>query len=212
MIADLRRKGIRDQRVLRAMESIPREIFLSEELRHEAYRDGPLPIGFGQTISQPFIVARMTELLALSPEDRVLEIGAGCGYQTAVLSRLSAHVFSLERLPALARVARARLRELNIFNVTVKSFDGTHGWLRFAPFDAILSAAVGPEIPHPWLDQLSPNGRLVLPVQVGADDQRLFRIYRREGQFVKEDFGGVRFVPLIGRFGFAEAAPTPREE
>jgi protein-L-isoaspartate(D-aspartate) O-methyltransferase len=209
MIADLRRKGIRDQRVLRAMESIPREVFVSPELRDEAYRDGPLPIGYGQTISQPFIVGRMTELLALSPEDRVLEIGAGCGYQTAVLSRLVARVFSLERLPALARLARANLRELNISNVTVKSFDGTHGWKRFAPFDGILSAAVGPDIPPTWLEQLSENGRLVLPVQVGADDQRLFRIQRRNGQFVKEECGGVRFVPLIGRFGFSEAAPKP---
>jgi protein-L-isoaspartate(D-aspartate) O-methyltransferase len=211
MIADLRRKGIRDERILRAMEMIPREVFVSEEFRADAYRDGPLPIGYGQTISQPYIVARMTELLALSHEDRVLEIGAGCGYQTAVLSRLVGHVFSLERLPALARVARANLRALNISNVTVKSFDGTYGWKRFAPFDGILSAAVGPDIPRLWLEQLSENGRLVLPVQVGADDQRLFRIHRRNGQFVKEECGGVRFVPLIGRYGFAVAGPTANE-
>lgn len=211
MIADLRRKGIRDLRVLRAMESIPREVFVSGELRHDAYLDGPLPIGLGQTISQPYIVARMTELLMDSPDDRVLEIGAGCGYQTAVLSKLVAHVYAIERLPALARIARTHLHELGISNVTMKSFDGTHGWLRFAPFDGILAAAVGPEIPHPWLEQLSENGRLVLPVQVGEDDQRLFRIQRRNGQFVKEDFGGVRFVPLIGRFGFSQADPASGE-
>ncbi len=191
------------------METIPREVFVSPELRAEAYRDGPLPIGYGQTISQPFIVARMTELLAPTPTDRVLEIGAGCGYQTAVLSRLVARVFSLERLPALALLARANLRELNFFNVSVKSFDGTHGWKRFAPFDGIISAAVGPDIPQTWLEQLSESGRLVLPVQIGEDDQRLFRIQRRNGQFVKEDCGGVRFVPLIGRYGFA---PTTEQQ
>lgn len=191
------------------METIPREVFVSPELRAEAYRDGPLPIGYGQTISQPFIVARMTELLAPTPTDRVLEIGAGCGYQTAVLSRLVARVFSLERLPTLALLARANLRSLNISNVTVKSFDGTHGWKRFAPFDGIISAAVGPDIPQTWLEQLSESGRLVLPVQVGENDQRLFRIQRRNGQFVKEDCGGVRFVPLIGRYGFA---PTTEQQ
>lgn len=203
MISTLRGKGIRDERVLRAMETIPRDAFLPPESRAEAYRDGPLPIGEGQTISQPYIVARMTELLEPVATDRVLEIGAGCGYQTAILARLVGHVFAVERIPALARQARRHLRELGISNVTIRSFDGTYGWLRHAPFDGILAAAVGPDIPRPWLEQLAENGRLVLPVEI-EDDQRLLRIRREsKGGFLREDFGAVRFVPLIGRHGFS---------
>src|SRR3982750_113303 len=162
---------IADTRVLDVMRKLPRHLFVPEALRAQAYKDNALPIASGQTISQPFIVARMTEILDLSRKDKVLEIGAGTGYQTAVLAALSRSVFSVERLPNLAAEARERLKRLGIYNVSLKTDDGTVGWNSYAPYDAILVAAGGPEIPHPLIDQLRLGGRLVIPVGIDQKHQ-----------------------------------------
>ncbi len=193
--------GIRDERVLHAMSIVPRHLFVSEALRSRAYGDHALPIASGQTISQPYIVARETELLEVTREDRVLEIGAGSGYQTAVLSYVAGRVFAIERLSDLAREAAARLRELGILNATVKWFDGTVGWNEFAPYKAILVAAASPEIPQPLIDQLSVNGHLVIPVG-DEKTQRLIRVTRTTEGITSEDCGGCQFVKLIGRHGW----------
>ena len=153
-----------DARVLEAMRAVPRHLFVPEALQSRAYGDHALPINANQTISQPFIVARMTELLELDDRSRVLEIGAGSGYQTAVLARLAAQVYSIERIGELAREAQARIRGLGIYNATVKCFDGTLGWSAHAPYDAILVAAGGPNVPEPLLAQLKMDGRLIIPV------------------------------------------------
>lgn len=155
---------IRDERVLAAMAAVPRHLFVPEALRGNAYGDHALPIDQGQTISQPFIVARETELLELTGRDRVLEIGAGSGYQTAILSQVAGQVYSLERLPELARNAQKVITDLGIRNATIRCFDGTWGWNEFAPFQGILVAAGSPEIPQPLVDQLVAGGRLVIPV------------------------------------------------
>jgi protein-L-isoaspartate(D-aspartate) O-methyltransferase len=206
MVARLRdHYGIRDERVLQAMAAVPRHRFVPEALRSRAYGDHALPIDANQTISQPYIVARMTELLQLEPTDRVLEIGAGSGYQTAVLAMLAAQVFSIERVGDLARVAQARIRELDIHNATVKCFDGTLGWTAHAPYDGILVAAAGPAIPQPLMDQLKVGGRLVLPVGEKMDEQKLVSVTRREHDFLTEYHGACAFVPLIGRHGWPAA-------
>jgi protein-L-isoaspartate(D-aspartate) O-methyltransferase len=193
--------GIRDERILGAMSSLPRHLFVPEALRGHAYGDHALPIDFGQTISQPYIVARQTELLEATKADRVLEIGAGSGYQTAVLAQVTGQVFALERIPELARCAQQLLRELGIFNATIKCFDGTFGWNEFAPYRGILVAAAAPEIPQPLIDQLAVGGRLVIPV--GSEkEQRLLRATRMEEGIRTEDFGGCQFVKLIGRHGW----------
>ena len=158
---------IADMRVLDVMSKLPRHLFVPEALRSQAYKDNALPISSGQTISQPYIVARMTEILDLSRRDKVLEIGAGTGYQTAVLAALTRSVFAVERLPNLAAEARERLKRLEIYNVSIKTDDGTTGWEAYAPYDAILVAAGGPEIPQPLIAQLKVGGRLVIPI--GAD-------------------------------------------
>lgn len=196
--------GIKDERVLRAMNDTPRHFFVPEALKSNAYGDHALPIDANQTISQPFIVARMTELLELDSRSRVLEIGAGSGYQTAVLSLLAGQVFAIERIPELARVAQTRMRELGCNNVTMICWDGTLGWAAHAPYDAILSAAAGPEIPEPLLAQLKVGGRLVAPVGESRESQRLIRAVRTEKGFEREDHGACAFVPLIGRFGWNE--------
>lgn len=195
---------IRDQRVLGAMHEVPRHYFVPEALQSNAYGDHALPIAANQTISQPFIVARMSELLELDGQNAVLEIGAGSGYQTAVLSRLAGRVLAIERISELARVAQARIRNLNIYNATVKCFDGTLGWSAHAPYDAILAAAGGPEVPEPLMAQLKVGGRLVMPVGEKRDAQRLVRILRHEDGFTREDHGACAFVPLIGRYGWSE--------
>jgi protein-L-isoaspartate(D-aspartate) O-methyltransferase len=197
--------GISDLRVLEAMAAIPRHLFVPEALRSRAYGDHALPIDASQTISQPFIVARMTELLQLQPNHRVLEIGAGSGYQTAVLSLLVAQVYAIDRVAELTRVAQARLRELDIHNATVKCFDGTLGWTVHSPYDAILVAAAGPEIPQPLLSQLKVGGRLVLPVGESQKEQRLVSVTRREDDYLTEYHGPCSFVPLIGRHGWPAA-------
>jgi protein-L-isoaspartate(D-aspartate) O-methyltransferase len=194
--------GIRDRRVLDVMDRLPRHLFVPHALQAQAYKDNALPISSGQTISQPYIVARMTEILELTRRDKVLEIGAGTGYQTAVLAALSRAVFAVERLPNLAVEARERLKRLGIYNVSLKTDDGTVGWEAYAPYDAILVAAGGPEIPHPLVDQLRLGGRLVIPVGVDQKNQNLVRIIKTETGIKTEDFGPCAFVPLIGEHGW----------
>jgi protein-L-isoaspartate(D-aspartate) O-methyltransferase len=194
---------IRDERVLAAMERIPRHLFVPEALRAHAYADHALPIEFNQTISQPFIVAKQTELLEVTKDDRVLEIGAGSGYQTAVLAAVAGQVFALERIPELARDAQNRLRELGIYNATIKCFDGTYGWNEFAPYRGILVAAAAPDIPQPLVDQLAIGGHLVIPVGT-EKEQRLIRVTRTADGMAPEDFGACQFVKLIGRHGWEE--------
>jgi protein-L-isoaspartate(D-aspartate) O-methyltransferase len=195
--------GIRDQRVLEAMRAIPRHFFVPEALQSRAYGDHALPIDANQTISQPFIVARMTELLELDERSRVLEIGAGSGYQTAVLARVAAQVYSIERIADLARQAQARIRQLGIYNATVKCFDGTLGWSANAPYDGILVAAGGPEVPETLMSQLRTDGRLVIPVGDSRESQRLVRVVKTEKGYAHEDHGPCAFVPLIGHYGWA---------
>jgi protein-L-isoaspartate(D-aspartate) O-methyltransferase len=204
MIERLRKHyGIRDVRVLDAMRAVPRHLFVPEALQSRAYGDHALPINANQTISQPYIVARMTELLELDDRSRVLEIGAGSGYQTAVLARLAAQVFSIERIPELAREAQARIRQLGIYKATIKCFDGTLGWSAHAPYDAILVAAGGPDVPKPLLTQLKLNGRLVIPIGETRESQRLVRFIRTEEGYPHEDHGACAFVPLIGHYGWS---------
>ncbi|HWT03838.1 MAG TPA: protein-L-isoaspartate(D-aspartate) O-methyltransferase [Pyrinomonadaceae bacterium] len=205
MIERLRKHyGIADARVLEAMRAVPRHLFVPEALQGRAYGDHALPIAANQTISQPFIVARMTELLELNGKDRVLEIGAGSGYQTAVLARLAAQVYAIERIGELAREAQARIRQLGIYNATVKCFDGTLGWSAHAPYDAILVAAGGPEVPEPLLAQLKVGGRLVIPTGQTRESQRLVRAVRTEKGYEYEDHGACAFVPLIGHYGWSQ--------
>lgn len=194
-------RGIRDLRVIEAMKKVPRHLFVEEALQSQAYSDHPLPIGEKQTISQPYMVALMTEALELKGKERVLEIGGGSGYQTAILAELSERVFSIERIRSLAIRARQLLYELGYYNVEIKIFDGTLGWPEEAPFDAILVTAGAPDIPGPLVDQLSIGGRLVIPV---GDEyaQDLFRVRKTKEGMVREDLGGCRFVKLIGRYGW----------
>jgi protein-L-isoaspartate(D-aspartate) O-methyltransferase len=204
MVARLRdHYGIRDQKVLEALNAVPRHAFVPEALQGRAYGDHALPISANQTISQPYIVARMTELLELDANSRVLEIGAGSGYQTAVLSKIAAQVYSIERIAELAREAQARIRQLEIYNATVKCFDGTLGWAAHAPYDAILVAAGGPAIPEPLINQLKVGGRLVVPVGDTREAQRLIRVIKTEKGRKEEDHGGCAFVPLIGQHGWS---------
>lgn len=202
MVERLRKRyRIRDERVLAAMAKIPRHLFVLEAMRGHSYGDHALPIDLGQTISQPFIVARQTELLEVTNNDRVLEIGAGSGYQTAVLSEVAGQVFALERLPELARRAQELLRQLGINNATVKCFDGTYGWSEFAPYKGILVAAASPEIPKPLVEQLAVGGHLVIPI--GSEkEQRLVRVTRTEDGTKTEDHGACQFVKLIGKYGW----------
>ncbi|HKC65657.1 MAG TPA: protein-L-isoaspartate(D-aspartate) O-methyltransferase [Pyrinomonadaceae bacterium] len=194
--------GIQDARVLDAMRAVPRHRFVPEALQSRAYGDHALPIAANQTISQPYIVARMTELLELKGTERVLEIGAGSGYQTAVLAQLAAQVYAIERIGDLAREAQSRIRQLGIYNATVKCFDGTLGWSANAPYDAILVAAGGPGVPEPLLAQLKMDGRLVIPVGDTREAQRLVRVIRTDKGYAREDHGACAFVPLIGHYGW----------
>lgn len=193
----LRRRGIEDNCVLGAMLAVPRHEFVPQELRARAYEDVPLPIGSGQTISQPYIVAAMTAALRLQPTDRALEIGAGWGYQAAVLSLLAKGVFTIERRSELASAASEKLERLGYVNVHVHCGDGTLGLPEFAPFDAILVAAAAPAPPQPLLAQLAEGGRLIIPVG-DADNQELQLIEKRGGIFSTKTMEGCRFVPLVG--------------
>jgi protein-L-isoaspartate(D-aspartate) O-methyltransferase len=203
----LRARGIRDPRVLEAMGRVPRERFVDSAQRERAYEDTPLPIGAGQTISQPWMVARMLELARLGGSETVLEIGAGSGYQTALLAELARRVYAVERLRPLAQVAERRLGELTYRNVEVACFDGTYGWRDKAPFDAIVVAAGAPTIPVLLADQLADGGRLVIPV--GArDQQRLSVVVRRGDGFDTAWETPCTFVPLVGRYGWEGEGPA----
>ncbi len=202
-------RGFRDRRLIDAMGVVPRERFVATELADFAYEDGPLPIGEGQTISQPFIVAWMIAVAEIGPGNRVLEIGAGSGYAAAVMARIAGEVYAIERLDALAEEARRRFHELDITNIRLKVGDGTLGWPEAQPFDAILVAAGSPEPPPALKQQLKIGGRLVIPVGSEPRDQRLLKIVRRgEDAFDEEALGEVRFVPLIGAQGWPEDGPA----
>jgi protein-L-isoaspartate(D-aspartate) O-methyltransferase len=196
-------RGIHDPAVLAAMREVPREAFVDEELQDQAYGDHPLPIDEGQTISQPYIVAYMTEALELSSRDRVLEIGTGSGYAAAVLSRIAATVYSIERLEGVAQSARQRLEMLGYTNIVVHQGDGTMGWPEHAPYNAIVVTAGAPKVPKPIIEQLAIGGRLVIPVGASSTLQTLLRV-RRNGanDYRSEELCGVRFVPLIGAEGW----------
>jgi len=194
-------RGIKDDKLVAAMKKIPRHLFVEEALQSQSYSDHPLPIGEKQTISQPYMVALMTEALLLTGKEKVLEIGTGSGYQTAILAELSEKVFSVERIRSLAIRARKLLYELRYFNVEIKIFDGTFGWMEESPFDAIMVTAGSPDIPQPLIEQLSIGGRLVIPVG-DALVQDLFRVTKTEEGVKREDLGGCRFVKLIGKYGW----------
>lgn len=197
-------RGITDQRVIAAMLKVPRHKFVEEALQNQAYQDAPLPIGEKQTISQPYMVAVMSEALALNGSETVLEVGTGSGYQAAVLALLADRVFSLERIPALARRARRVLDECGFSKVNIRLADGTRGWQEMGPFDAIMVTAGAPQVPRDYQDQLAPGGRLVIPVG-DRDSQVLMRITRTPtGDFKEERLLGCRFVPLIGAHGWRE--------
>jgi protein-L-isoaspartate(D-aspartate) O-methyltransferase len=194
-------RGIKDPRLIAAMKKVPRHLFVEEALQNQAYTDHPLPIGEKQTISQPYMVALMTEALLLTGREKILEIGTGSGYQTAVLAELSEKVFSVERIRPLAIRARKLLYELGYFNVEIKIFDGTFGWMEESPFDAILVTAGSPDIPETLTNQLAMGGKLVIPVG-DAFVQDLFRVTKTEEGVKREDLGGCRFVKLIGKYGW----------
>jgi protein-L-isoaspartate(D-aspartate) O-methyltransferase len=202
----LRRRGIADERVLGAMGEVPREEFVPEEMRSSAYSDSALPIGYEQTISQPWVVAAICQALDLHGSERVLEIGTGSGYSGAVLSRLGARVLSLERVPELAEGARRSLERLGIANVQVVVGDGSRGYPAGAPYDAIAVHAATPEAPHSLLAELGPDGRLVVPIATGSADL-LTAFVRENGNLRQETIGPCRFVPLIGAEGFNPPEP-----
>jgi protein-L-isoaspartate(D-aspartate) O-methyltransferase len=206
LIAELRHEGIRDGRVLEAISKVPREEFVLEGDRHRAYENRALAIERGQTISQPLIVAMMTELLELKGEEKVLEIGTGSGYQAAVLSLLAKDVFSIEIDPVLATQARERLHRLGYRNVHVRQGDGFYGWPEEAPFDGIIVTAVAPRIPEPLVDQLRVGGALVLPLEEGWNETLVRARKREDGSLQIERFGSVAFVPMRG------AIRAPKEQ
>ncbi|MEK6407105.1 MAG: protein-L-isoaspartate(D-aspartate) O-methyltransferase [Acidobacteriota bacterium] len=201
MIDLLRTRGIRDERVLKSMGEIPRHLFVPEALEAKAYGDHALPIGEMQTISQPYMVARMTELAEVDKDSTVLEIGAGSGYQTAVLSAVAGRVFAIERISELARSAQRNIRQLGCYNATVKWFDGTIGWSDHAPYNAIVVAAGSPDVPEPLVAQLAVGGRLVIPIG-DAERQTLVRVIKTESGIVRENHDACVFVKLIGRHGW----------
>ncbi|MEZ8446939.1 protein-L-isoaspartate(D-aspartate) O-methyltransferase [Vibrio splendidus] len=195
LITFLIENGIQDQKVLDAIYQLPRESFLSQAMYHQAYDNNALPIGQGQTISQPYIVAKMTELLELQQDSRVLEIGTGSGYQTAVLAQLVDHVYSVERIKSLQWDAKRRLKQLDFYNISTKHGDGWQGWSSKAPFDAIIVTAAAESIPQALLQQLKDGGRLLIPV--GGDEQQLLKIVRHGDEFLSSVIEMVRFVPLV---------------
>lgn len=199
----IRKRGVQDECILRAMATVPRHEFVLTPWLFRAYADEPLPIGHGQTISQPYIVAAMTALLRLSGSEKVLEIGTGCGYQAAVLSLLAREVHTVELLPELAQAASERLNRLGFGNVHVHCGDGTLGWQEFSPYDTILIAAAAPVVPEPLLQQLAEGGRLIAPVG-GELDQELQLVNKRGGKCTVHLGGPCRFVPLMGKFGWKE--------
>lgn len=198
MVERLREQGIRDPRVLHAMGQVPRHIFLEPALAHRAYEDTALPLGFAQTISQPYVVARMIEILIAGRElGKVLEVGAGCGYQAAVLGTLSKQVFAVERIAPLLARARDHLKQIKLSHIRLKHADGNLGLPEAAPFDTIILAAASPNVPQALLAQLAPGGRLVMPRVVGGADQVISLVERTDNGFVETQFDAVRFVPLL---------------
>lgn len=197
----LRRRGIHDERVLRAMEEVPRHEFIPEARRHRAYQDEPVPIGEEQTISQPYMVAIMTQLLAVEPENTVLEVGTGTGYQAAVLSRLARKVYTVERHASLADRAREIFRRLGYENIEIVVGDGTRGFLERAPYHRILVAAAAPGVPAALIEQLAEGGRMIIPV--GTSDMQVLQLVRKnQGEIFTSNLEGCRFVPLVGEGGF----------
>ncbi len=201
LVEQLRSAGIRDMAVLRAFGEAPRHLFVPAASRHQAYEDIALPIGNGQTISQPSTQARFLEALSLKGTERVLEIGTGSGYQTALLTFVAAQVVSIERVPSLATTARQALDSAGVTGVTLLVGDGSLGWAPLAPYDGIVVAAAGPEIPGPLVGQLAEGGRMVIPLDKGGS-QEVWRLVRRGGEVAHERLGDARFVPLIGQHGF----------
>ena len=196
-------RGIKDQGVLKAMTRIPRDRFVEEALVGEAYNDHPLPIGEKQTISQPYIVALMTEALELTGKERTLEIGTGSGYQTAILAELSRKVYTVERIRALLVKARKILAEQGYTNILFKAFDGTLGWKEYEPYDAVIVTAGAPKIPQPLFDQIADGGRLVIPVG-NKFSQELIKVTKKKGNYTRESLGGCRFVDLVGVHGWKD--------
>jgi protein-L-isoaspartate(D-aspartate) O-methyltransferase len=200
----LRARGISNRRLLEVFDQVPRERFLPPEHAHEAYEDHPVPIGYGQTISQPYIVALMLQELAPQPEDKVLDVGAGSGYQTAILAHLVRHVCALERIEELTEHAVRAVGDLNLTNVSICTGDGTLGWPEEAPFDGIVCGAAAPEVPQAWVDQLADGGRIVVPVG-GPGAQTLVRVSKSDGRARQQRICDVRFVKLIGQAGWPES-------
>jgi protein-L-isoaspartate(D-aspartate) O-methyltransferase len=201
LVEALQERGVRDLAVLRAFDLTPRHLFVPTGMRHRAYEDSALPIGNGQTISQPSTHARYLELLALTGNERVLEIGTGSGYQTVLLSHLAAQVFSIERVGSLVDQAREAIRSAGAPNVSLLSGDGTLGWREYAPYDAILVTAGSPDVPEPLVEQLQEGGRLLIPIG-DRDEQTLALFTLRGGKLGRRDIGAARFVPLIGKYGW----------
>jgi len=197
----LEARGISNPRLLEAFRHVPRHLFVEEALQNQAYEDYPLPIGDGQTISQPYMVALMIDALRLTGKEKILEIGTGSGYQTALLAELAEEVFSIERIPTLAHRAISTLNRMKYFNVTIRIGDGTFGWPEKAPFDGIIVSAGAPEIPEVLKGQLAPGGRLVIPVG-SRSVQNLFRVTHTPNGFKTENLGGCTFVKLVGRYGW----------
>ena len=203
LVGELSAKGIRDLAVLRAISEVPRHLFVPESIRHRAYQDSALPIGGGQTIAQPWVQARSLELAKLTGRDRVLEVGTGSGYQTALLAQCADQVFTVERIPALAQAARAVLSATGARNISVLVGDGTLGWRAYAPFEVIIVAAATPEAPQPLVEQLATGGRLILPIGDRVNQVLTLMVKQPDGSLVTRTVSDVRFVPLIGQFGFA---------
>ena len=201
LVEALREKGIGDLAVLRAFEQTPRHLFVPTGVRHRAYEDSALPIGNGQTISQPSIHARYLEILRLTGREKVLEVGTGSGYQTVLLAHLAAQVFSIERIAPLLQGARENIARAGVRNVSLLLGDGTLGWREYSPYDAILVSAGSPTVPQPLLDQLAEGGRMLIPLG-GQDVQTLAVLTRKNGEITREDSLAVRFVPLLGQHGW----------
>jgi len=201
--SQLARRGIKDKRVLEAMGQVPRHLFIPKDMHSLAYCDGPLPIGHGQTISQPYIVALMTELLELTGQEKVLELGTGSGYQAAILSCLACQVYTIERHAVLAQQAEKVLAELGYTNVVVRVGNGTLGWPEYSPYEAIIVTAAAPDVPQPLMEQLADQGRLVAPVG-SRWSQVLVKVKRRGDLLIREHLTAVAFVPLVGEYGWKE--------